>query len=164
MVKLLQRANDVIQLRIGNLFNATETYICHQTNCVTNISAHLAKDMFERFPHADIYIGRQHPDVPGTIIIRGEWGEPERLVINMLAQYYPGCSKYRHSKKDGNTARLSYFNNCLDSMVELKGSFAFPWRIGCGAAGGDWNRYLDELLKFSLRVEGDVVIYKLPEG
>jgi len=154
----------MIQLVSGSLFKSDETYICHQTNCVTTRSAHLAKTMFEHFPHADIYSGRKHEDVPGTIIVRGEWGEPERPVINMLGQFYPGAPKYRHSKKDGNTARLSYFKQCLGSMVELKGSFAFPWRIGCGAAGGDWNLYLDELLKFSLKVEGDVVIYKLPEG
>lgn len=151
----------MLTLTHGSLLKADETYVCHQTNCVTNRSAHLAKTMFNAFPHADIYTGRQSPDTPGTIIVRGE---PERLVINMLGQYYPGAPKYRHSKKDGNTARLSYFKQCLGSMVELNGSFAFPWRIGCGAAGGDWTLYLDALISFSSKVEGNVVIYKLPEG
>jgi len=118
------------------------------------------------FPHADIYTGRASPDVPGTIVVRGEWGEPERPVVNMLAQYYPGEVRFEDSKKDGFSARLLYFKRCLSSMVELSDSvltesFAFPWRIGCGAAGGNWDDYMDHLLQFSEVVSGDVIIYKL---
>jgi hypothetical protein len=79
----------------------------------------------------------------------------------MLGQYYPGC-KYPTSKKDGKPARLAYFESCLKQMKALDGDFAFPWRIGCGAAGGDWDLYLELIEKFSNEIDGEVRIYKLP--
>ena len=143
----------------GDLLDATETYLCHQTNCVSRGSKHLAKSVFTRFPYADIYTARSTPSVPGSIIIRGD--EEQRLVIGMLGQYYPG-SKYPNSKKDGRSSRVSYFTSCLEKMKSLEGDFAFPWRIGCGAAGGDWDLYHNLILKFSEKIDGKVCIYKLP--
>jgi len=144
----------------GDLFECAETFLCHQCNCVTNRSAHLAKAVFARFPYADIYTPRKTPDNPGTIIISGD-GATQRFVINMLGQYYPGRCKYPNSKKDGYPARQGYFQSCLKQMEKLTGSFAFPWRIGCGAAGGYWDDYLEDLKEFEANIEGDVVIYKL---
>jgi len=144
----------------GDLLDCKETYLCHQCNCITNRSAHLAKSVFERFPYADIYTPRKDPDKPGTIIISGD-DATQRFVINMLGQYYPGRCKYPSGKKDGYPARQSYFQSCLEQMEKLTGSFAFPWRIGCGAAGGYWEDYLFDLKEFEAEVEGDVAIYKL---
>jgi hypothetical protein len=150
----------MLQIVTGDLFAATEKYLCHQTNCVTNRSKHLAKSVFTRYPYADIYSARTTPSVPGSIVIKGD-GLDQRFVINLLGQYYPGC-KYPTSKKDGKPARLGYFASCLSKMKTLEGSFAFPWRIGCGAAGGDWNLYQELIEKFASEIEGEVCIYKLP--
>lgn len=60
-----------IEIVTGDIFDSTEKYLCHQTNCVTNKAAHLSKDVFEKYPWADIYTGRTDPDKPGHIIIRG---------------------------------------------------------------------------------------------
>jgi hypothetical protein len=153
----------MIQIIHEDLLKANETYICHQTNCVTNKSAHLSQAVFTEFPYADIYTCRKgYVDTPGTIIVKGAWASSERPVVNMLGQYYPGHSRYKGAKKDGEIARLRFFKSCLSYMLELEGSFAFPWKIGCGAAGGDWEHYLDHLIRFSDAVKGDVVIYKLP--
>lgn len=143
----------------GDLLKATETYLCHQCNCISKRAAHLAGSVFTAFPYADVYSGRQEADTPGTIKIRGN-GRDERLVINMFGQFYPG-KKYPNSKKDGREKRASFFNKCLNKMNELEGDFAFPWRIGCGAAGGDWDRYLNMLYNFAEDIEGNVTIYQL---
>jgi len=150
-----------MQIVTGDLLEAKEKYLCHQTNCVTNRSKHLAKSVFIRFPYADIYSARSTPSIPGSIIIRGDEQE-QRFVIGMLGQYYPG-KKYSSSKKDGKAARISYFTSCLEKMKSLKGDFAFPWRIGCGAAGGDWDLYLEQIEKFADIIAGEVRIYKLPQ-
>ena len=155
----------MLKIVAGDLMKATEMYICHQCNCVTNRSAYLAHTMFKCFPYADIYSGRKYPDTPGTIKICGN-GDDERFIINMLGQYYPG-KKYRDSKKDGEKTREKYFSLCLDRLEALcegsgEGSFAFPWRIGCGAAGGEWDNYMAMLEAFSRRITTDVVIYRLP--
>lgn len=144
----------------GDLLEATETYLCHQCNCVTNRSKHLATSVFKKFPYADVYTSRKEPDTPGTVILRGD-GKSQRYVAAILGQYYPGKTKYPNSNKDGWEARLSYFKKALKTLTKLEGSFAFPWRIGCGAAGGNWEAYQKVLQEFSDEIQGEVVIYKL---
>ena len=145
----------------GDLFDATETYLCHQCNCVTKRAAHLAKAVFTKFPYADIYSPRKGMDKAGTVIIKGN-GKDQRFVVNMLGQFYPGVAQYPTGKVDGFKARLHYFWCCLQEMTLLEGDFAFPYMMGCGAAGGDWSRYHDGLKWFESQIDGNVTIYKLP--
>lgn len=155
---------NMLEIITGSLFDATEKYICHQCNCVTNKAAHLAFDMFEKFPHSNIYAPRTSPDKPGHIIIKGN-GQDERYVIALLGQYYPGKSKYPLSTLDGVPAREKYFYHSLLRLSKVPDleSIAFPWRIGCGAAGGDWEHYLEMITNFANYVgeKGvDVKIYR----
>jgi len=151
----------MIKIVTGNLMDAKEKYLCHQCNCITNRSKHLASTVFKAFPYADIYSQRKQPDKPGNIILRGD-GSNQRYVVAMLGQYYPGRTKYPNSRKDGLQARLSYFKACLEQMKCLEGSFAFPWRIGCGAAGGNWDDYYQEIENFAAeKIDHTIAIYKL---
>jgi len=155
----------MIEIVTGDLFDAKEKYLVHQCNCVTNRSAHLAKDVFEKYPYADIYTARTEPDKPGTFILRGN-GEDQRYVVALLAQYYPGKSKYPTSKIDGIEIRRKYFHNALIRLAKTPDlvSLAFPWRIACGAAGGDWEWYLGTITNFAQYVkenqDAKVVIYR----
>jgi hypothetical protein len=149
----------MLKIVTGDLLRATEKYLCHQCNCITTRSKHLAKTVFTALPYANIYSERKEPSKPGTIIIKGD-GKSERQVVNMLGQYYPG-SKYPNSNKDGCKARFNNFKSCLEKMKKLEGDFAFPWRIGCGAAGGDWDLYLGAIREFEQGIAGNVTIYKL---
>jgi O-acetyl-ADP-ribose deacetylase (regulator of RNase III) len=154
-----------IEIVIGDLFDSKEKYLLHQCNCVTNRSAHLAKDVFARYPYADIYTGRIDPNKPGTIEIRGD-GQNQRYVINMLGQYFPGKSKFPESIKDGLIIREKYFHQCLLRVAKISNleSVALPWRIGCGAAGGDWDHYLGTITNFANYIEetqdAKVLIYR----
>ncbi len=150
----------------GDLFDSKEQYICHQTNCVTTKAAHLAYHMFKRFPYADIYTNRIKHDKPGTIIIRGD-GDKQRLVINILGQYYPGKPQEMNAKIDSPKIREQYFYNCLvaiSKIPDLK-SIAFPDHIGCGLADGNWEHYLEMITRFEKYIynknETRVLIYKL---
>lgn len=154
----------MIEIVTGDIFDSKEKYLCHQCNCVTNKAAHLAKDVFARYPYADIYTGRTNPDKPGTIIVKGN-GQDQRYVIACLGQYYPGKSKYPYSTLDGIEIRQKYFYQCLLRIAQLPDleSIAFPWRIGCGAAGGVWENYLGNITNFANYVEDKgarVVIYR----
>lgn len=128
----------------------------------------MASDVFRRYPWADIYSGRTHgcepPEGqrPGDIVTRGN-GSDERFVINMLAQFYPGKPKFPKSAKDGSRARRVAFANCLLKILRIPNlhSVAFPWGIACGAAGGDWGRYLPMLERFAAKARADVLIYQL---
>lgn len=158
----------MVELIHGDLFESPAKYLCHQCNSVTQRGAHLAKAMFERYPWADIYSPRIAKDrselplpgeTPGNIIVRGD-GEGQRYVINLIGQYYPGKCKYPNSKRDGYDARLGYFRSCLMKIADIPNlhSIVFPWRIGCGAAGGDWGQYLSSIRTFSEHVDAKVSV------
>jgi O-acetyl-ADP-ribose deacetylase (regulator of RNase III) len=158
----------MIEIVAGDLFDATEKFLCHQCNCITKKAAHLSKDVFTKYPYADIYSGRITPNQPGTIEIYGN-GQDQRYVVNLLGQYYPGTPKYPTSSKDGTLAREKYFHQCLLKLAKVPDleSVAFPFGIGCGAAGGTWEHYLGTLKNFEKYVKfkynTKVVIYKLRE-
>lgn len=54
----------------GSILDSKEQYICHQINCVTTKAAFLAKDIFLKFPHADVYSLRTTRDIPVDILPR----------------------------------------------------------------------------------------------
>ena len=149
----------------GNLLEHNAQYIAHQCNCVTNRSAHLSKAVFTRFPYADVYCLRTQPDTLGTIKIKGN-GKDKRWVINMFGQYFPGKCKYPNGSKDNPKLREESFQKCLDKISEIEDleSIAFPWGIGCGAAGGDWKNYEKMISSFAKKnFLTDVYIVRLPE-
>lgn len=155
----------MIEIVTGSIFDAKEKYICHQCNCVTKKAAHLSKDMFAHFPHADVYTGRTTPNVPGTIAIRGN-GLDQRYVINIFGQYYPGEPKDAESELDGYLAREKHFYHGLLRIAKIPDleSVAFPWKVGCGAAGGDWKIFQGNINNFAKYVSEKfgtkVVIYR----
>lgn len=156
----------MLDIVTGSIFDSKEKYICHQCNCLTTNSAGIAKEIFERYPYANFYATRTDPDVPGTIIIRGN-GEDQRYIIGLLAQYYPGKPKYPLSTLDGTKIREKYFHKALMAVARIPNleSVAFNWRIGCRLAGGNWEYYLGTITNFAKYVEEQqgtkTVIYRL---
>jgi O-acetyl-ADP-ribose deacetylase (regulator of RNase III) len=151
-----------VEVITGNLLSSDATYIVHQCNCVTTKAAHLALSVFTQFPYANVYSSRKEKSRMGEIEVRGN-GKDKRFVIAMFAQKYPGKSKYSN---DTYEIREKAFAECLRGIEGISGvhSIAFPWQIGCGAAGGDWIRYKQMIDNFAERVEPfiEVTIVKLP--
>lgn len=153
----------------GNICDAPEQYIAHQCNCVTDHAAGTAKAIFSRFPYADIYRLRSKRHEPsadeqlGNIIIKGD-GLGERLVINMMAQFYPGKPKFPEGRKDGKGTREAAFQECLNKIAAIPGlqSIAFPFKIGCNLGGGDWAVYRKMLKEFAIKTGVKVRVYHLP--
>lgn len=155
----------------GNLLDADTKYIAHQCNSVTTKGSNLAEAVFERFPHSDIYTPRAKYNMedlpldeekPGKIVIKGN-GIDQRYVINMIGQWFPGGVKYPNSSKDGYIARQKYFKSCLKEILKINDleSIAFPYNIGCGVAGGDWDKYEQLIDLFAKYTDADVFLYKL---
>jgi O-acetyl-ADP-ribose deacetylase (regulator of RNase III) len=156
------------QLIEGDIFESNAKFIAHQCNCMTDRAAHLAQAVFEHYPWADIYSPRagisQRPvegEEPGNIIIRGN-GLDQRYVINMLGQLFPGRSKYPDSDKDGLITRQFYFRNCLLKICKIPDldSIAFTYKIGCGAAGGEWDVYEKLIDIFASKIQAKVLVYQ----
>jgi len=160
----------MIEIITGNLLDAKEKYICHQCNCVSHMAAGVAKAIFDEFTYSDIYSQRISYGVPGTIIVKGN-GKNERFVVNMLSQYYPGGPRPINAGniEDDERTRQKLFNKCLMALAKITDleSIAFPHRIGCGLAGGDWNWYkgtLDNFANYVYKMQNaKVVIYQREE-
>ena len=144
--------------------------IVQQCNCVT-VKAHgLSASIRNAFPYADIYGNRRarspnqakQADTPGKCILckplkkNSYVHQPQ--VACLLSQFYPGRPgnywKKVYTYDDGKDIddsclnRLKWFKEALiDLAAQLKSSkpgkinVAFPYKIGCGLAGGHWNLY-----------------------
>ena len=138
---------------IGDLLDSDAEYIAHQCNTRTARGKNLAKSVFDRFPHANIYHrehAKGHHSTVGTIeVCGGSYGSKDqsldRGVINMFAQKYPGKSKWDN---DSYEKRLKWFRRCLyrikEDLHNIR-SIAFAKNIGCGCAGGNWAQYKREI-------------------
>ena len=152
----------------GDLLDATENYIVHQCNCVTNQSKFVAKQIFDKYPYSNTYkmrtTSKETHSIPGTIDIMGN-GTNNRYVINMYSQLYPTYAKYGN---DSIKLRQEWFKKCLECIGnelnretgEHTETIAMPYKIGCGSAGGNWEVYFDMIKEFSDKYDIEVMLYK----
>jgi hypothetical protein len=148
---------DLLSLEVLNNVN----YIAHQCNCVSTNSAGFYKSLVMKFPSVDVYRNRSSMTTmqeiytkPGTITIL-QLPNTQCSVIHMFSQFYPGTNKEFQISKftDDRATRQRWFGECLqqiaDSVSIGKISIAFPYKIGCGLAGGNWKTYEDALINFA---------------
>lgn len=171
------RAN--MEIREGNILTATEDYIVQQCCCTACRPHGLSAAIATMFPsHGNIY-ATQKPikkggntavleDRPtaGTVQILGN-GKDQRFIACLFAQYAmgkPGVYK-TDDIPDGAPDRQKYFQQSLEALaaaIPADASLAFPYRIGCGLAGGTWSIYEKMLKDWVGRHPGlKVVLYKL---
>jgi len=153
----------LITIKDADALLATEKYLMHQCNCKSQKAAHMAASMFQKFPYADDYTGRTVASVPGTIAIKGKVEQGQRLVVNLFGQYYPGLSRYSN---DTYAKRLEWFKSglaSLEKVLEPGDTIALPFKIGCGAAGGDWTVYFAVLEQWAEKIKdkATITLYRL---
>lgn len=138
----------------GDLLDFECQYIAHQCNCVSVGSAGIAAAIFKKYPESNTYLKHdEQRSVPGTIDVIGR-------VINMYSQYYPGHARYNN---DTDGKRRKWFKKCLFEISKIDGieSVAFPYKIGCNLAGGNWNENRKMLENFSkINPEIDVFVVR----
>lgn len=141
-----------------NILECDELYLIHQCNCISISAKGLAKTIFELYPEANTYINPQFKREVGTISCH-KISTTDKTIINIYAQRYPGISKYN----DTTNQRIIWFKSCLNLISEIPNiqSIAVPYKIGCGLAGGNWEKYLDILNNFVKDNKIDIIIYKL---
>jgi O-acetyl-ADP-ribose deacetylase (regulator of RNase III) len=139
----------------GNLLDFTGEYlIAHQCNCITTKGKGLSEKVFYKFPEADVYKDRITRSTPGTIKIIGN-------VANLFGQKYPGSPKSYETSQ----MRYNWLEECLEKLLEqTTKDVAFPYGIGCGLAGGNWENIKPLLEDFSDKMKEKkkkVIIVKL---
>jgi O-acetyl-ADP-ribose deacetylase (regulator of RNase III) len=168
-----------MEIKEGNILVATEDYIVQQT-CCTACRAHgLSEAIATQFPHANPYMKRrpiaprkntarlEDRGIPGTCLILGDGSSEKRWVACCMGQYAMGKPGKYESFGVPDTAidRARYFESALEDLarqISPMATLAFPWKIGCGLAGGDWNLYKKILESWKLKHPGfRIVLYIL---
>ena len=157
----------------GDLLEMTHVdAICHQVNCLTVKSHGLSRLIAEKYPWADIYsfrtqLGRRNlatldtRGVPGTIKVFERMSNPS--VVCFLSQWdYGKCGQAKrliHPYKDTEDNRTLWFEQCLHELGQTHfNTIAFPFKIGCGLAGGHWNTYCKLIMNFANTYQKHVII------
>lgn len=144
----------------GDILQCNTKFICHQCNCITKGHGRgLAYAIFKKYPYANTYSNEHYQRVPGSISIHGN-GISQRYVINIYSQFGPGKQRTNDTEK----MRLKWFIKGLSKLREFNNleSIAFPYKIGCGLASGNWKIYKKIIDRFANSIEADVFIYKRP--
>lgn len=149
----------------GNLLNSDCDIICHQVNCRGVMGAGIARQIANQFPLVrKVYINRYNKGLAKLGEVDFVQVTRKKIVCNMYAQDRYG--------RDKQYTDYEAFKDCLDAIVdfirisESKYSFkvckiGFPYRIGCGLAGGDWN-IVRELIENRFSTENvEVEIYHI---
>jgi len=164
---------------VGDLLDAQEEYILQQNNCIGCKPHGLSKTIADKYPYADPYTRRRRvgnrnmaiPEdrpVPGTIELFRSPNQDGPTFVSLYGQYGMG-RPYAYNNggpqavPDSHEDREKWFVDCLQKVAELDPkSVAIPYKIGCGLAGGDWNRYSKILNRFADdHPSVSVVLYKL---
>lgn len=125
-------------LENSNLLDVQKGIICHQTNCIGAMGAGIALQIREKWPFVyDLYKEecKSLESNPKKLLghVQDIIVESDLLVANCYGQVYTG---------DGLQTDYKAWDILLDKLKDLANYFNldlhFPWRIGCGLAGGDW--------------------------
>jgi O-acetyl-ADP-ribose deacetylase (regulator of RNase III) len=160
----------------GNILKAKETYLVQQCNCLTVTSHGLSKTLAKTYSWGDPYRNRkslnyrncavpEDRDKPGTIKIL-QSPDNTKAIICMFAQWAPGkpqrYKSYPDIEMDTYSNRQKWFQECLERVEKINVTeLAFPWKIGCGLAGGNWNKYYNMIKAFSDRTGIKCTLYRI---
>ena len=106
-------------------------YICHQVNCQKTMGAGIAKQIKTRWPQVEQNYLTNKP-ILGTIQM--VLVDEKQAVVNMYAQDECGTA-HRQTNYEA-------FYKCLEeihSKTKNTSTIGFPYKIGCGLGGGDWD-------------------------
>lgn len=170
----------------GDLIKADVDCIVQQCNCLAVRPHGLAAQIAVALPYANIYgqrrgIGARNlaqvqdrPAVGTCQLVKGEGGP---YVACLFGQYvYGKAEAYRMGDPlidDTNQAREMYFQLALIDFVKQVQQInangvkikriGFPYLIGCGLAGGNWQHYERMIEEFAAKhkEEFDITLFRL---
>lgn len=162
----------MIVYKNGNLLESGCNFICHQVNCQGVMGSGIAKQIRDRWPKVyDDYISHYKfcmengtyllGECIGTCIYYNNDTKDKQYIIDFFSQdkYLPRTVCHTNYQAFRVCCQKLHKTVIISDMPNKK--IGFPYKIGCGLAGGDWDtvvRIIEEELG-DLEVE----IYKLGE-
>lgn len=165
---------DILELEYDS-----NSYIIQQCNCLAIKPHGLSASISKKFSYADFYslrsqLGKRNlathetRSIPGTIGILHNNSNTSPHIVALYAQYDFGKvnsyygerpdeysdtteNRYKWFKKSLRELRKTLKNKSLDNNIKYK--IYFPFKIGCGLAGGDWKKYSKAIDKFAMKGE-----------
>lgn len=128
----------MITWKHGDIFDAQAYAICHQVNCQGVMGSGIAKQ-----------IKQNYPNVYKTYRM---WYETDNLKLGTVVNAYTNkdnihlvanlCSQDRYGRDNKRYTNYTAFRQCLQQIANTYPPdciLAFPYKIGCGLGGGDWE-------------------------
>lgn len=148
----------------GNLLEVKKGIIAHQVNCLGIMGAGLALQIAKRWPHVD----DQYEKLTKVPKIR------EQHVLLGYVQFVPVSQELTVANVFGQHETVHKGRGVATDYAALEEAFRdidlacngdtsrvfFPFKFGCGLAGGDWRRVLELLEHYC----PDATIMQLPEA
>ena len=150
----------MVTIKEGDLFSAPDGIICHQVNCQGKMGSGVAKQIRDRWPEVySNYARVADSKMLGKVQILyiEDANIPRQCVVNMFAQEYYGYNGDRYTSYDA-------FWNCLNELknqIPKGATVAFPYKIGCGLGGANWE-IIEKMIDVVFKDYG-VFIYKLED-
>lgn len=134
--------------------------LVHQVNCQGVMGAGIAKDILKVFPSHINYYKQQEMFLSNYMI---DTLSSNQHIVGLFAQDKVGTSQVQTNVAAFAVALSDCLNELLDNLPPTSTlTIGFPYKIGCGLAGGSWETISLILKDMSLLLPDNVefVIYK----
>lgn len=147
----------MVNIKYGNILDATENMICHQCNTEGVFGGGLAYQIGKKWPECAAG-ARSFAKLFGEEGVLGmvyyfTSSDPKRVIANCFSQNPNFTTNYEMLEKA--------FDEILGVCSYIGYSVAVPFKYGCGIASGDWNKVLDIFTRLSAKWNVNISIYYL---
>jgi len=136
----------------GNILDVQKGIIVHQVNCLGVMGAGLAKHIRDKYPqHYQDYIKKVNSrknkrELLGKVIATKI--NDDLYIVGIFGQYdigYDKCYTDYNAIIESLDSIAWFRNKMLLQDLKKELDIYIPYGIGCGLAGGDWNKVSDIL-------------------
>ena len=132
-----------MKIEAGNIFDHKYGIIAHQVNCQLKMGSGIAMAVRTKYPRAYIQYRDMFKNVPpGNRLGRAHVVEVIKdnlYIANLFGQFNFLPRGSCHTDYNALTVAIRQLRQWRDNIKGVHFPVYFPYGIGCGLAGGDWN-------------------------
>ena len=148
----------MVKIQCGNILDVTKGVIFHQVNCRKAIGAGLSGQIIQHYP---IVAERYYDTFKNHEV---EFGQLQYvtvadglMVVNSFSQEsYGNAAKTGKVYTDEDVLVRNIIFVCKNFLHSAE--VYIPWKIGCGLAGGNWNKILVDIIDKSNDIDNLTIV------